>query len=402
MFSLLPGAQNNLRWYLDQPAGHQHVALAQDLGVIDATPRLAELLTPSEEASLARTLLREMLEALAVFESAGIVHRDVKPENWLVDARTHSMRLIDLGAACESSGAAATSGGATARAAGSEIFMPPERLVSEEAPHAFDVYSVAIVWLLTLVPALNSRRALLAFRTAVDGEHDHSIGAWLEHQVLSGSEGTGSDGAGGAGGGDGALSTITLDRSFAFFSHGEDGRLAWRILRALMDPDPAQRITAAQALAGPYLGGCGGGAAHRRERALRLDRLRGMGEEECSADFSCALPLPVPEEAEAAGECALAHEEAECYSLHAPARDLGLELRDAPDGVEGAARVVIASVAEGSDAHASGLVHVGDALLAMGPLDVSDRSVSEVEALLSAWREETVQIRLLRGEVVRR
>ena len=43
--------------------------------------------------------------------------------------------------------------------------------------------------------------------------------------------------------------------------HNAQGRLAWRLLRGMLALDPADRVTAEDALGSAYLAGCDAGAA---------------------------------------------------------------------------------------------------------------------------------------------
>lgn len=48
---------------------------------------------------LVRLYVYQMLRALAHIHSQGVCHRDIKPQNLLVDVRTHSLKLCDFGSA---------------------------------------------------------------------------------------------------------------------------------------------------------------------------------------------------------------------------------------------------------------------------------------------------------------
>ena len=88
LWEALPGADATLLNYLHTP---WYGSLADALGIDCTTNR------GTRDAALFRTSLHEMLSALRVVHGEGIVHRDVKPENWLVDRNSRSLRLIDLG-----------------------------------------------------------------------------------------------------------------------------------------------------------------------------------------------------------------------------------------------------------------------------------------------------------------
>jgi hypothetical protein len=379
-----PGTIHNLKWYLEPKP--RLVDLAKDLGVIERGHQGragVEGLTEAEEAALAQTMLREMMRALALLRAAGVAHRDVKPENWLVDSHTRSLRIIDLGSACELREGGERLGYSASAAPGSEIYSPPERLLDTSSPWSFDVFSAALVWLRTLVPAFASKRHLDNFRLAVRSER-HSLDAWLEHSLSSFADESGHKHTQPGWAETGSEGEDMWARPFAFFKRGEQGRLAWRLLRSMMHSDPSQRVTAAEALAGPYLGGCHGGLGDQP-----LDDEVGNDASSCMLDHSCPVEFDWQLEVE---ECALAHEEEELITVQLP-REHGLILKESSDA-DGHRVIEVDGLVEGGAAHASGEVHAGDLLLAAGPLDISERSVDDVTALLSSWRTESISMRL--------
>ena len=48
-----------------------------------------------------KTAMQQILEALEICHSAGIVHRDVKPQNCIISERDQQIKFIDLGAAAD-------------------------------------------------------------------------------------------------------------------------------------------------------------------------------------------------------------------------------------------------------------------------------------------------------------
>jgi hypothetical protein len=86
-------------------------------------------------------LARELLGALAHTHAAGIVHRDVKPQNVLIDADGRA-KLIDFGIALP---ADATSLTRTGQFLGTARFIAPEIAHGEPATERSDLYSCGIV-----------------------------------------------------------------------------------------------------------------------------------------------------------------------------------------------------------------------------------------------------------------
>jgi serine/threonine protein kinase len=74
-----------LAYYLRHRRGM--ALLAEDLGVV--------------AGSAVPTVMYGLLKSLSALHAAGVVHRDVKPLNMVLDERARSFKLIDLGAAAD-------------------------------------------------------------------------------------------------------------------------------------------------------------------------------------------------------------------------------------------------------------------------------------------------------------
>ncbi len=120
-------------------------------------------LPPAEAARI----LREVAWALAYAHGRGIVHRDVKPDNILLEARTGRALVTDFGIAHggRDSGVATDPG----KIMGTAHFMSPEQAASESIDGRSDIYALGVVGYLAVsgrlpyeaptVPALLLRQA---------------------------------------------------------------------------------------------------------------------------------------------------------------------------------------------------------------------------------------------------
>jgi serine/threonine-protein kinase len=99
-----------------------------------------ERLTPSACIDL----LLPILDALSYVHSRGMVHRDVKPSNILIDSRG-SPCLADLGSAGAAGGTAET---------GSAIYLSPEQAAGGSLDPRSDIYSLGVVLFAMAVPTL--------------------------------------------------------------------------------------------------------------------------------------------------------------------------------------------------------------------------------------------------------
>jgi eukaryotic-like serine/threonine-protein kinase len=95
------------------------------------------------ETRVAIAIIRDILEALDYAHQHGIVHRDVKPSNVLLD-KNHRALLIDFGIALAMGEERRTR---TGQIVGTPAYMSPEQITKPKSiDHRSDVYSVGCVF----------------------------------------------------------------------------------------------------------------------------------------------------------------------------------------------------------------------------------------------------------------
>ncbi len=133
---------------------HRNVVRTHDLGesggVLFVTMEyvrgitVRELLKTRGRLGVASTLAlaRQFADALAVAHAAGVIHRDVKPENALVDSEG-VLKVMDFGIArlAETTSTATQSG----LVVGTPMYMAPEQLMGEAVDARADIYSLGVV-----------------------------------------------------------------------------------------------------------------------------------------------------------------------------------------------------------------------------------------------------------------
>ncbi len=139
---------------------HRHIVQIFDVGVAEDTPYMALAWLP--RGSLAQQafpldpvealrLLREVGMALGHAHRAGVVHRDVKPENILLDEQD-AFVLTDFGIAqLAGSSQSLTAEGSTL---GTPAYMSPEQWQGGELDGRADLYSLGVVFYRCLVGSL--------------------------------------------------------------------------------------------------------------------------------------------------------------------------------------------------------------------------------------------------------
>ncbi len=93
-----------------------------------------------------RKILREVADALAYAHDRGVVHRDIKPDNILLDAVTGRSMVTDFGIARAMDGSGDSRLTATGMAIGTPAYMSPEQAAGErEIDGRSDLYSLGIL-----------------------------------------------------------------------------------------------------------------------------------------------------------------------------------------------------------------------------------------------------------------
>jgi len=139
---------------------HRNVVRTHDLGEVDGTyyvtmefvdgKNLKDLIRERGRMppSVALTVGKQLCRALEVAHEEGVIHRDIKPHNMVLDARGF-LKVMDFGIACLAEVAPGQQQKerltATGAAIGTPDYMPAEQLLGEQVDARADIYAAGAV-----------------------------------------------------------------------------------------------------------------------------------------------------------------------------------------------------------------------------------------------------------------
>ena len=133
---------------------HPHIVTIFELGEHEGRPyiameyihgrTLAQIIRAREDIPLGRMLelMAALCDGLAFAHKAGIIHRDVKPANIMVDEEG-SLKILDFGIARLAEAAGMTQAGMMV---GTLNYMSPEQVIGQTADRRSDIFAVGLVF----------------------------------------------------------------------------------------------------------------------------------------------------------------------------------------------------------------------------------------------------------------
>ena len=138
---------------LARKIGHRNVCRMFDLGKAEGTTFITMEFVPGEDlkrfirksgqlgAGRAVSIAKQVCEGLAEAHHLGVVHRDLKPQNIMVD-EDGNVRIMDFGIARSLRGKGITGAGVMI---GTPEYMSPEQVEGKEVDERTDIYSLGII-----------------------------------------------------------------------------------------------------------------------------------------------------------------------------------------------------------------------------------------------------------------
>ena len=130
---------------------HPNIVTIYDFDIFDGSPclvmefvegdTLARLIARNEPMTIARKLelIEHVCRALAFAHRAGIVHRDIKPHNLMIE-RDGTVKVLDFGIARTTAGS-----GTTGKIVGTVAYMAPEQALGRPVDSRTDIWAVGLV-----------------------------------------------------------------------------------------------------------------------------------------------------------------------------------------------------------------------------------------------------------------
>lgn len=211
---------------------HHHLYMIQKaLGMDKSDNDDGEECTTTFEDTL-DVILKSLLEVLVATHEQNIVHRDVKPDNLLIDGNTQSLVLIDFGSAADMDPSQSiTSYGKRVGldenvVAVSPIYAAPETFIKlGKDVLTFDVFSAGLIFCQLLFNLLDERTDA-AFRQQLD-EANFDLDVWLERELQA------------------TIRPAGFDDGMQYLA---DRVGMWQLLKEMLAVDPFRRIHSPNAL----------------------------------------------------------------------------------------------------------------------------------------------------------
>ncbi len=115
------------------------------MGLVEGEPLAKQLADhPRPDIATVRRVLREVADGLSYAHAQGVVHRDIKPDNILIDAASGRALVTDFGIARAAEGDLRLT--ATGVAVGTPAYMSPEQAMGEkDVDGRADIYALGVV-----------------------------------------------------------------------------------------------------------------------------------------------------------------------------------------------------------------------------------------------------------------